>query len=306
MTEAYHAQVDLLLQILPHVAKEKCFGLKGGTAINLFVRNMPRLSVDIDLTYLPFDERVAAFAGITDALQRIKLDVERTIPSCRVDLMPQGDGQETKLSCRTAKAQIKVEVNTTMRGIVLPTRTMDVVDAVEDEFGRFMSVNVVSHPELFGGKICAALDRQHPRDLFDIHHMLSNEGLTEEIRMGFLVSLLCHARPIHEVIRPNFQDQRRTFETQFAGMAFTPFSYEDFEATRERLVNEINNAWTDKDRAFLLSFKRAEPDWTLQPFDDLPRLPAIQWKLQNLRKLKEQNPGKLEEQLKALEERLGG
>ncbi|NOX86110.1 MAG: nucleotidyl transferase AbiEii/AbiGii toxin family protein, partial [Chlorobi bacterium] len=53
----YLAQVDLLLQIMPYVAKEEIFALKGGTAINLFVRDMPRLSVDMDLTYLPFDTR---------------------------------------------------------------------------------------------------------------------------------------------------------------------------------------------------------------------------------------------------------
>lgn len=300
----YRAQVDLLLQVLPHVAKEESFGLKGGTAINLFVRDMPRLSVDIDLTWLPFDGRAAALSGITDALRRVKARVEDANPACRVALVPQSDGQEAKLTCQTQAAQIKVEVNTTIRGHLLPPRIVDISDMVETEFGRFVSVNVVSHAELFGGKICAALDRQHPRDLFDVYHMLENEGLTDEIRMGFMASLLSHGRPIHEMIRPNFQDQRQAFETQFAGMAFTPFSYADFEATRERLVGEINSAWTDNDRAFLLSFKRGKPDWTLFPLENLQRLPAVQWKLQNIQKLMMQNPDKHAEQLKALEERI--
>jgi predicted nucleotidyltransferase component of viral defense system len=65
----YKAQVDLLLQVLPYVAKEKIFALKGGTAINLFVRDMPRLSVDIDLTYLPFDNRKDALKNIQDGLK---------------------------------------------------------------------------------------------------------------------------------------------------------------------------------------------------------------------------------------------
>jgi predicted nucleotidyltransferase component of viral defense system len=102
-----------------------------------------------------------------------------------------------------------VEVNTTIRGNLLPPRMMDVVDTVESEFGRFVSINVVSHAELFGGKICAALDRQHTRDLFDIQHMLNNEGLTDEIRMGFKALLLSHSRPIHGLIHPNFQDQEK-------------------------------------------------------------------------------------------------
>jgi hypothetical protein len=181
---------------------------------------------------------------------------------------------------------------------------MDVTDTVEDEFGRFMTVNVVSHAELFGGKICAALDRQHPRDLFDIHHMLENEGYTDEIRMGFITALLSHGRPMHEIIRPNFRDQAKVFETQFAGMTFTPFSYADYEATRERLVKAIGQGWTDSDRAFLLSLKQGKPDWSLLPLGSLSRMPAVQWKLSNIQKLIQQNPDKHAEQLKALKERL--
>jgi predicted nucleotidyltransferase component of viral defense system len=306
ISEIYRAQVDLLLQVLPHVAKEESFALKGGTAINLFVRDMPRLSVDIDLTWLPFDDRTTALAGITDALRRVKTRVETAIPACRVALVPQSDGQEAKLTCQTQNAQIKVEVNTTIRGNLLPPRMMDVADTVESEFGRFMAVNVISHAELFGGKICAALDRQHPRDLFDVHHMLNNEGLTGDIRMGFMAMLLSHSRPIHEMIRPNFQDQEKVFETQFAGMAFTPFSYADFETTRECLVQEINKGWSDNDRAFLLGFKQGKPDWSLFPLENLPLMPAVQWKLLNIQKLIRQNPDKHAEQFKALEDRLAG
>lgn len=306
ISEIYRAQVDLLLQVLPHVAKEESFALKGGTAINLFVHDFPRLSVDIDLTWLPFDERATALAGITDALQRVKGRVESAIPSCRVALVPQSDGQEAKLTCQTQNAQIKIEVNTTIRGSLLPPRMMDVVDKVEDDFERFVSVNVISDAELFGGKICAALDRQHPRDLFDIHHMMENDGLTDEIRMGFIAMLLSHSRPIHEMIRPNFQDQEKVFETQFAGMSFTPFSYTDYEATREHLVQEINKSWTDNDRAFLLGFKRGEPDWSLFPYENLQLMPAVKWKLLNIQKLIEQNSDKHAEQLKELEDRLSG
>lgn len=306
ISKAYRAQVDLLLQVLPHVAKEKSFALKGGTAINLFVRDMPRLSVDIDLSWLPFDDRATALEGIADALRRVKVRVEAAIPACRATLVPQSDGQEAKLTCRTPDAQIKVEVNTTIRGYLLPPRMMDVADTVESEFGRFVSVNVISHAELFGGKICAALDRQHPRDLFDVHQMLENEGLTADIRMGFMASLLSHSRPIHEMIRPNFQDQETVFETQFAGMAFTPFRYTDFEHTRERLVQEINKGWSDNDCSFLLGFKQGKPDWSLLPLENLSRMPAVQWKLLNIQKLIKQNPDKHAKQLNALEERLAG
>jgi predicted nucleotidyltransferase component of viral defense system len=304
LTTPYRAQVELLLQVLPHVAKEACFALKGGTAINLFVRDMPRLSVDIDLTYLPFEERSIALAGIAEALRSIKARIETVIPACNVTMVPQSNGQEAKIVCQAAGAQIKVEVNTIMRGHLLPCRLMDIAGTVEDEFGRFMAVQVISHAELFGGKICAALDRQHPRDLFDVHHMLENEGLTEEIRLGFIAALLSHSRPLHEVIRPNFLDQSHIFQAQFAGMALTPFRYTDFEATRERLVQEIQQRWTDTDRAFLLGFKQGTPDWRLFPWENLREMPAVQWKLANIQKLIRHNPSKHTEQLKALEIRL--
>jgi predicted nucleotidyltransferase component of viral defense system len=304
MSTPYRAQVELLLQVLPHVAKEPCFALKGGTAINLFVRDMPRLSVDIDLTYLPFEERSIALAGIAEALRRIKTRIETAIPTCKVTIVPQSDGQEAKIVCQMAGAQIKVEVNTIMRGHLLPSRLMDIAGTVEDEFGRFMAVHVISHAELFGGKICAALDRQHPRDLFDVHHMLENEGFTEEIRQGFIAALLSHSRPLHEVIRPNFLDQSHVFQAQFAGMALTPFSYTDFEAARERLVQEIRQRWTNNDRAFLLGFKQGKPDWRLFPLENLRKMPAVQWKLSNIQKLIRHNPSKHTEQMKALEMRL--
>ena len=81
---AYKKQVELLLAVLPEVAKEPCFALHGGTAINLFVRDLPRLSVDIDLTYVPIEDRETSLRKIGEALERIKKGIERVIPGVRV------------------------------------------------------------------------------------------------------------------------------------------------------------------------------------------------------------------------------
>jgi len=70
-TTPYREQVALLLRVLPIIGREEAFALKGGTAINLFVRDLPRLSVDIDLTFLPLVDRVAALSAIREALQRV-------------------------------------------------------------------------------------------------------------------------------------------------------------------------------------------------------------------------------------------
>ena len=87
MKTPYSDQVRLLVNLLPIVEKQACFALKGGTAINLFVSDMPRLSVDIDLAYLPIQGRDESLDGIDTALGDIILDIEKRIPRVRVTEM---------------------------------------------------------------------------------------------------------------------------------------------------------------------------------------------------------------------------
>ncbi len=299
----YRAQVDLLLSLLPPVASEQSLALKGGTAINLFVNNMPRLSVDIDLTYTRWqDERAVALQNISDALERIEIRIKKTNPAIHVTHVPVGQGEDAKLNCQTAQATVKIEVNTVTRGLLFPYRLLSVTQAVQTEFKKFAAINVVSHAELYGGKICAALDRQHPRDLFDIQYLLNNGGITWEVKMGFLLFLVSHARPIHELLKPNLQNQQQAFERQFSGMTTEPFTYADYEATREKLITSVNHTLTEADKSFLISFTKGEPDWKLVPLPDLPGFPAVQWKLKNLDSLKSNNKAKHEGLCRALEE----
>ncbi|MBL7872075.1 MAG: nucleotidyl transferase AbiEii/AbiGii toxin family protein [Cyclobacteriaceae bacterium] len=299
----YHAQVNLLLTLLPQVAKEESFALKGGTAINLFGRDMPRLSVDIDLTYVNWqDDRTTALRNISEALSRIEGRLKATIPGIAVTRVPRGQGEDVKLNCQTPQATVKIEVNTTTRGTIFPVRLMPVSEAVQNEFQKFAAIQVVSQGELFGGKICAALDRQHPRDFFDVYHLFLNEGITEEIKLGFITFLISHARPMSELIKPHYLDQRAAFENQFTGMTATPFFYRTFEAVRERLLVEVNDLLTVDDRKFLLSFKKGTPQWNLVPIENLQRLPAVKWKLLNIQTLISTNPIKHKAMLKTLEE----
>ena len=266
----------MLLRVLPLVAQEEVFALKGGTAINLFERDMPRLSVDIDLTYLPFDDRATALVNIDTALFRLKGKIERLQAGIKVTPVPQKEGNDAKLHCQFQRTHIKIEVNTTLRGHVFAPHLMACTELVQTEFETFVEMPVVSHGELYGGKLVAALDRQHPRDLFDVHHLLNNEGLTPEIKLGMIVCLLSGKRPINEILLSTPKDQHEAFENQFAGMAFTPFSYDDFVATRTRLNDAIKVTLTDQDKAFLLSFKRGEPDWSLIDIAELQNMPSVQ------------------------------
>ncbi|TVQ82251.1 MAG: nucleotidyl transferase AbiEii/AbiGii toxin family protein [Micavibrio sp.] len=293
----YKNQIRLLLDILPYVAQEDCFALHGGTAINLFVRDMPRLSVDIDLTYLPIEDRAITLRNISSALVRIKERLAKAFPG----ILVQHNEEKAKLFITHQKTDIKLEVNLVGRGTIDTPNRMMLCDKAQAIYDVSAVIQVVPLGQLYGGKICAALDRQHPRDLFDVKLLLENEGFTREVREGFILCLLCSDRPINEVLVPNFQDQQQAMQNQFAGMTDIPFSYDDFEQTRERLVQTIREKLTAKDREFLLSVKSCEPDWGIYDFE---RFPAVQWKLQNLRKLKANNPEKHKEQYDALKEKL--
>lgn len=305
ISSTYRAQVDLLLQVLPYVAKENLFALKGGTAINLFVREMPRLSVDIDLTYLLIDSREVALKNIEAGLNRIKTDLEKNIPDITVHAVPLGDGSDVKLNVQRKGAQIKIEVNTITRGHVFPLELMQVVESVQDKFDRFAAINVISLAELYGGKICAAIDRQHPRDVFDVKLLLENEGITDEIWDGVKIGLISHYKPIHELLFPILKDQKSAFDNQFAVMTEVEFTYDDYERTRGILIENLQKRLTDNDKKFLLSFENGEPQWNLFPHPILKDLPAVKWKLLNIQKLKNVNSPKHDQMITDLKNSLG-
>lgn len=298
MEKIYRQQVSLLLSVLPEVAKEKSFALHGGTAINLFVRDMPRLSVDIDLTYLPIEDRETSLKNIAEALGRIKTSLERIVPNVRIT--PRFDAGKLQISAN--KVDIKLEVNLVNRGVLSDPKEMPLCEKAQTLFEAFCTIPVVPVGQLFGGKIVAALDRQHPRDLFDVKYLLGKEGFTQKIKEGFLLCLLCSDRPINEVITPNFQDQRSALSNQFSGMTDEDFSYAEYESIRGKLVATIHQNLTDRDKEFLLSVKNVTPNWSIYDFQ---RFPSINWKLQNLQKLKDKNPDKHREQYEMLKKKLG-
>ena len=300
ITPSYFSQADLLLQVIPHIAVEKSLALKGGTAINLFLRDMPRLSVDIDLTYLPFDNRETALTNISDSLGRIRERIEKSIPNTKVNNQT-FNGNYVKLLIQSKKAQIKIEVNTITRGHLYPVSVLQVLATVQERFKKFAAIQVVSDAELYGGKIVAALDRQHPRDLFDVYLLFEESGFNEDLKNAFIAALVSHMRTMHEVLNPHLLDRRSAFEKQFIGMSAIPFTYEDFEATRERLVRYVKSNLSENDRSFLLSFKRGNPEWDLFPIHGLKEMPAVQWKLLNIQKLIESNPEKHNELINKLE-----
>jgi len=280
----YYRQARLLLRILPIIERYPMFTLKGGTAINFFIRNMPRLSVDIDLTYVPIDERETAITSIHSTLENIAGDIERLIPNAAV--IPRRVGKNIiGVSVRADKCNVKIEPNSVLRGTIYEPVMMTVTPLVQETFELTFESRVLDIADIYGGKICAALDRQHPRDLFDIKLLLDNEGLTSKIRKSFIVHLISHDRPMAELLNPNYQNIRKVFENEFDGMAFMDISLRELEEARDKLILEIRKGMTDKEKQFILSVKKGTPVWKLINLKDVDRFPAVQWKLLNISKM---------------------
>ena len=202
----------MLLNILPIVNQFDCFALKGGTAINLFIRNMPRLSIDIDLAYLLIEPR------------------EQFLKYFRI---------------KTLYLQI------------------------------YMVVNFAQHL------------RQHPRDLFDVKLLLETQGLTDEVRQAFIVYLLSSPRPMHELLNPtpDLKYFRKIFDEGFVGMTDIIVFHDELIEVQHVLIQPLLEKFTTDERRFLLTIKSGEPDWSLMPIPNMHQLPAIQWKIFNIKKM---------------------
>lgn len=185
------------------------------------------------------------------------------------------------------KVQIKIELSPVLRGTVYESTSLSVTETVENEFG-FAEISVVSFADLYAGKICAALDRQHPRDLFDVKLLLDNEGLTDDIRKALIVYMLSHPRPISELLRPKFKDIAALYEGEFKSMADIDVPLAELVAAREEIVKRMHESFTDNERKFLLTFKSRKPDWSLLEIAHVQQLPAVRWKLNNLEKMSEE------------------
>jgi predicted nucleotidyltransferase component of viral defense system len=302
MDRQYVDAVRLLLAVAPVIFESPHFALKGGTALNLFVQDLPRLSVDIDVVFTDHTlERDTALRVIGDSLQAAKGKLERMGYSATVRKTQTGD--EAKLMVASHTSQIKVEVNYVFRGTLLPDARRSLVPLARDLFTTAMELPVLAIPELYGSKLVAALDRQHPRDWFDLAAMIDVVGLDATTVDCFVAYLAGHNRPVHEVLFSSDKPLDEVFQSDFVGMTTAETPLQRLITTRQHIRRELPGVLTDAHRRFLVSFVRAEPDWSLMPFQHLRDLPAIRWKLFNLEKLRTANRARFERQATDLLER---
>ncbi|MXY68001.1 MAG: nucleotidyl transferase AbiEii/AbiGii toxin family protein [Acidobacteriia bacterium] len=300
MLEQYVRQVRLLLSVLPDIAKEPVFALKGGTAINLFYRDMPRVSVDIDLTYLPVADRESSLDNIDASLDRIARAITVRNPRVKAQRIAGGGINDTRILVSDGQAQIKIETSPVTRGAVYPARLMVASEAVTERFG-FVEMNVLAFQDLYGGELHAALDRQHPRDLFDVKLLYENEGLTDDLFRVLMVYVASSGRPMHELLAPSTPLREDLFRAEFLGMTQEAVPADALVGARRRLHADIRSRLKGEVANFLLSLHDADPDFAVIGLPDAANLPAIRWKIVNLEKLKRANPEKRMAQRDALE-----
>jgi predicted nucleotidyltransferase component of viral defense system len=283
----YYDQLRLLVQLLSFVRREECFALKGGTAINLFYRDLPRYSVDIDLTYLPGEAYAEAQRGMGAALARIADSLSDGSPSYPVTRgRGKAGGAVDTLMVGGAGTQVKIEVNPVLRGTLHPVREMQVHASVSKEFG-FAEAKVLAFDDVYAGKLVAALDRQHPRDLFDVKLLLEQEGISDALFRTFLVYLVGHHGSIPDVLDPLGKqvDFEGLYKGQFEGMTAKPVALKTLLETRERLAREIRSRLSNSMKRFLLSVQRGKPEWDLLGVKGAASLPAVKWRMHNLGKM---------------------
>ena len=221
MNQLYLDSARLLTRVAPLVLVDDMFALKGGTAINLFVRDMPRLSVDLDLAFRDHTlSREQALNAINDAIRQSAARLQKQGFDTQIPAAV--DSGETKLLVRRGGIEVKIEVNFVMRGTVHPVRLASLTPNARELLQADLEIPLVSLEDLYGGKLVAAMDRQHPRDLFDVLQLFAHESITAGIRRGFVVYLACHNRPVHEVLFPSLRDIRHEFQHNFTGMTGRP------------------------------------------------------------------------------------
>ena len=300
MEKSYVDTVRLMLEVAPEVFASGRVAMKGGTALNFFVQDLPRLSVDIDVVFVPHQTpRDTALAEIANELSALQTRLNRR--GIKAELASSKTGDETKLFARRDRIEVKIEINHVFRGTLLPVETRSLTKTASDLFTTALAVPTLAVAELYGSKLVAAMDRQHPRDLFDVHGMFQRFGLTPEIVECFVGYIAGHNRPVHEVLGSRDIDLARPFDNEFAGMEREPVSLRVLEEARIRLRRELAVALTADHKRFLIGLVAGQPPWEAMQCRHLADLPAIQWKLQNLARLKRTHAVKFQAQADELQ-----
>ena len=305
MDRAYIETARLMLLVAPQVFRAPDFAMKGGTALNIFLHDMPRLSVDIDVAFTNHT------ASRGEALQTIRRELKalcERLETLGVKGTPVGteDSEDVKILVSRGTVNAKIEVNYNFRGTLIPPRAVRITESARRVFAADFSIPALAKEELYGGKLVAALDRQHPRDFFDVREMFFGGHFDPGVVDCFVCYLAGHNRTVHDVLSSTDKNFSAIYEEQFVGMTARPVSISELEQARADLRAALDRHLQDRHKQFLLGLVRLEPEWDLMPFAHLRELPALKWKLLNLEQLRHRNPKRFKLQSTELARRFGG
>lgn len=283
INEEYLEQAKLILQCIPIIFEHNVFALKGGTALNFFYRDLPRLSVDIDLTYLKINDRKNAIAEIISELNYLQKRINK-ISGMKVQYIKKKNNPVGKLVAISKKGRIKIEPNLIIRGNVLATKNVYLSKEAQKIFELNVEAKCIDEKEIIASKIVAALDRQHPRDLFDIINLVDKNEVPADTINLFIIYALQSSRPLNEIVNPNLKELSQVYKNHFEGMTFEKASLEKLKEVRRRLIEILKKSIANNYNDFFISFYELNPKWELIPFDNIENFPGIKWKINNLKK----------------------
>lgn len=277
----YKNRLEALSFILPFLEETPDFALKGGTAINLFYQELPRLSVDIDLCYLPICDRKQTISEIDKNLKLLKKIIEDRLKWKVVQTYTKAESL-SKLIVHSPLGDVKIEPNYTLRGSVWDTSTLELSNKSREILGAEASVKCLSFEDTYAGKFCAALDRQHPRDLFDLHILFKESKITPQIVKTFIVYLLQSNRPFHEILSPNCIEIGSVYESEFKGMANEEVSLSVLENIQRHFPGLLMGQFSEQDKKFLMQVSDGTLNWNLLGIGDYSHLTGIAWRMRNI------------------------
>ncbi|MEO0289437.1 MAG: nucleotidyl transferase AbiEii/AbiGii toxin family protein [candidate division WOR-3 bacterium] len=275
-----------LLKILQIIDKiDNDFLLKGGTAINLFYRDLPRLSVDIDLVFNSLVEREQAVIKNNKFFDEFEKSLWE-IMKYKITSKNYTNNFITKIIINSKQGPIKIEPNCIVRGTLNGFEKKTLSNIVYEKTNIYVTFNCLNKKELYASKICAALDRQHPRDLYDIFIMLKEENIND-IDFETLFYILQSNRPLSEIFDPQKKDISNSYKKNLTDLMLIEVSLKDLNITMQKIIDWVQKSVFLKYYDFLLSFAEGNPDFKKLKID-ISMYPGIEWKILNIKKMKKE------------------
>ncbi len=271
------------------------FALKGGTALNLYGLNMPRLSLDVDLVFLPEVKAEEASWLQGEALFQFQKLIEQRLPDAEVMSRLDSAQNINALVVRLRRIETAVELVPTTRGHLYPLEKKNLCALGRIYWHHPLPAQLVSWAEVCAGKFMARLERQKARDLMDCDNILKLGPIDDQIRLAFLVEILGRGMP---TVRMNSQNLVETIWfplspadlwtgeprpvdrvdwSSLTRLVAKPMLRSELDSVQDVLRQELLVKMPAYHKDFLLMWVRGTPHWSLLDYPRLEDRPILQY-----------------------------